>query len=804
MAAPVVHSLGTITLNNGSVTVLGQSTAFDPAVEPGDILLVDNGNAVYEGYIDTVISATELTLVYPWRGPSFLNIGFKVVRGPYHGDPVKAGPKLAENLTLTRTVSEGAATAQQVATQKAAEAAASAATALEAEEDAAFHSSQAGTSAQAANDAQFNASRWAEGAGDITGQGNFSAKTHAQRAAASEQTAITKAGEATSAAGTATTKAQVATDKAQVATDQAGTATAKASEASTSAQTATTKAGEASTSAQTATTKAGEAAASAQAAATSEGNALTYRDQAYSEKVAATNAKNAAEAALDSFEDRYLLGKPVDPTTDNDGNPLLVGALYWNTSLNTMRVHKGDGVWGDASANVAILRWRKSVVPAGTTVLSGADDTGQTLAYTAGLEQVFINGVLLTDADYVRTNSGTITLAAATTSESTAYILAPTPFTSSDVFTKPESDARFAKADLSNATGPRGKEVPYAAVGQSPNDFKEGGRRIFEPNSPGLPTTGEWYVVETWVDLNAYWWVQVAEGFVTGGENDSKKYKRKGNTTDGWGGWVRVRETQAELDGRFAKIDLSNATDGRGQYAWDVPAGTNFDWLTQTGLYITPPGLPGAPEATANYLVRVQAGSAGENLVQYARQILHNSSADSRMWRRFKILGGWGAWHRIRESEEELDARYQAKLAYTPVQQGTGIGQTANVIKIGWSAGAMLKATVDNADLGRIWTDINAAHVGDMNGYYKFPSGLIVQWGLVGGGDSLITFPVAFPNAVHAVVATPVGTLAGDQSVNVTIDLIANHQFWTRPRYANSGGFVGVAAQNSRWLAIGY
>lgn len=49
-----------------------------------------------------------------------------------------------------------------------------------------------------------------------------------------------------------------------------------------------------------------------------------------------------------------------------------------------------------------------------------------------------------------------------------------------------------------------------------------------------------------------------------------------------------------------------------------------------------------------------------------------------------------------------------ARLGYSPVQQGTGIGQTANIVKIGWSAGGKLKATVDSSDLGALafegWT----------------------------------------------------------------------------------------------------
>lgn len=54
--------------------------------------------------------------------------------------------------------------------------------------------------------------------------------------------------------------------------------------------------------------------------------------------------------------------------------------------------------------------------------------------------------------------------------------------------------------------------------------------------------------------------------------------------------------------------------------------------------------------------------------------------------------GQQGAWY----------ADIAARLGFTPVQQGTGVGQTANAIKIGWSAGGKLKATVDSGDLGNI------------------------------------------------------------------------------------------------------
>ncbi len=101
----------------------------------------------------------------------------------------------------------------------------------------------------------------------------------------------------------------------------AASATTSASSASTSASTATTKAAEAATSASTATTKANEASTSASSAATS-----------------ATNAANS----FDSFDDRYLGAKASDPTVDNDGNALLTGALYFNSSDNVMKNYTGS------------------------------------------------------------------------------------------------------------------------------------------------------------------------------------------------------------------------------------------------------------------------------------------------------------------------------------------------------------------------------------------------------------------------------------------------------------------------------
>jgi len=62
----------------------------------------------------------------------------------------------------------------------------------------------------------------------------------------------------------------------------------------------------------------------------------------------AQQAQGGAEAALDNFNDRYLGAKTSDPATDNDGDPLIDGALYYNTTDVITRVYDvSEGTWSD-------------------------------------------------------------------------------------------------------------------------------------------------------------------------------------------------------------------------------------------------------------------------------------------------------------------------------------------------------------------------------------------------------------------------------------------------------------------------
>ena len=164
-------------------------------------------------------------------------------------------------------------------------------------------------------------------------------------ASASEGTSSTKAGEAAASAAAALVSKNAASVS-------EGTATTKASEAVASASTATTKASEAVVSAATATTKAGEAVTSASTATTKAGESTTSASEAAASASASEAAKDAALAAFDSFDDRYLGQKATDPTTDNDGDPLVAGMLYFNTVADAMKVYDGSA-WVAAYASLS-------------------------------------------------------------------------------------------------------------------------------------------------------------------------------------------------------------------------------------------------------------------------------------------------------------------------------------------------------------------------------------------------------------------------------------------------------------------
>ena len=113
------------------------------------------------------------------------------------------------------------------------------------------------------------------------------------------------------------------------------------------------------------------AAASAATATTQAGIATTQAGIATTQAGIATTQAGNASTAYTNFNNQYLGSKASDPTVNNTGGALVEGNLYWNSTVNEMRVYTGSA-------------WLTAYLPAtGYLALSGGTMTGA-ITFAAG------------------------------------------------------------------------------------------------------------------------------------------------------------------------------------------------------------------------------------------------------------------------------------------------------------------------------------------------------------------------------------------------------------------------------------
>jgi|GEM_PF-2148938 len=213
-----------------------------------------------------------------------------------------------------------------------------------------------------------------------------------------------------SAAAVSAAAALVSQNAAAASETAAGLSKTAAELAETNAETAETNAETAETNAETAETNAAASAAAA----------LVSKNAAGVSAAAALVSENNTATLYDNFDDRYLGAKASDPTLDNDGNALITGAMYFNTTSSLMKVYSGSAwlvigaseVAGDGIAvtflagQVTISASLKTngglVIETGKIALDlGASSITGTLAVEdggTGVSTLALNGVLFGNA----------------------------------------------------------------------------------------------------------------------------------------------------------------------------------------------------------------------------------------------------------------------------------------------------------------------------------------------------------------------------------------------------------------------
>lgn len=172
-----------------------------------------------------------------------------------------------------------------------------------------------------------------------------------------------------------------------------------------------------------------------------------YIDSTFSETAAAAASATAAAASAasaassyDQFDDRYLGSKSSDPTVDNDGNALITGALYYNTTAEQIKVYTGS-VWKNAGSTVNGTSSR-------TVATATSNQTSFSVTYDVGFVDVYLNGVkLLAGTDFTATNGTAIILSSGATAGDIVDIVAYGAFELANHYTQTQSDARYALID---------------------------------------------------------------------------------------------------------------------------------------------------------------------------------------------------------------------------------------------------------------------------------------------------------------------------------------------------------------------
>ena len=308
----------------------------------------------------TVVLATAVqTLTNKTMGDALNAGGFKITN---LATPTLASDAVRKDFADAQVAA--AATSAASAATSATSAAASATTAANSVATIAGYATSSANSATAAATSATSAAASASAAATSASSASTSASSALTSQSAAATSATSAAASATAAATSAASVVASATAAATSATSAANSATASANSASASATSATASASSASASA----TSAASAATSQTAAATSAASAAT--------------SATSASTTYDEFDDRYLGSKSTAPTVDNDGNTLLVGAIYWNSTLNAMYVWSGSSWVQIATTSVY------TAPTLGTTVVT----SGVTISTISGLTDVVLNG----------------------------------------------------------------------------------------------------------------------------------------------------------------------------------------------------------------------------------------------------------------------------------------------------------------------------------------------------------------------------------------------------------------------------
>lgn len=152
-------------------------------------------------------------------------------------------------------------------------------------------------------------------------------------------------------------------------------------------------------------------------------------------------------------------------------------------------------------------------------------------------------------------------------------------------------------------------------------------------------------------------------------------------------------------------------------YTKNIAAGTDLNTIVTSGFYRVLGTPVNGPAGITDSQMIVSRGldTITQIVIKYQTSVIFTRSGTPTQ---VGGVGTYSAWTELLNTSTG-----QAALGFTPVQQGTGIGQVTNLVKIGSNGSSRLKATVDNTDFGNMVFDAQLTAINTTN----TPAGNIVS-----------------------------------------------------------------------------
>lgn len=260
-------------------------------------------------------------------------------------------------------------------------------------------------------------------------------------------------------------------------------------------------------------------------------------------------------------------------------NPTLAaGELGFETDTGKFKIGTGSGTWTSlayAGGGQNTLTTYQYTATSGQTTFSGVDSNGNTLSYTVGNIQVYLNGVLLVNtAEYTATSGTSIVLGTGAVTGDSLTVTSLGAFTVSSDIPKSTLTAKGSIVTATAGSTPANLSVGANGTVLTADSAEASGLKWATPSSGGMTLLSTTTLSTNSTTISAisgsYKNLYVVGRAIYSSANDNVQFRLNSDTGSNYA-WSRIRVTGSTVTGANAtgntSIDLMEINTGS---AWNT------------------------------------------------------------------------------------------------------------------------------------------------------------------------------------------------------------------------------------------